>query len=298
MFKLQAPLSDGLPSEFNWQGCTGLLLDAVRMNTLPHELEQWTNPWVYEPLYTAPSMPGLEDLSPRVIKIDSPQHPALQQFLAHGHEEWGYLLSGDGSWQALVQHLRWLTRVRLPHGQDVFLRLADPSVIHAVLSHREHQADATLFGPCTQMLMPDGALDAWYLHERPGPAPLAQHSLPYAFTQAQTRALDDVQFRNAVMELDRHMRHYFAHYQADVPQAQRWEHLHALAVRAYERGFESELDITLYANIHGYLGENALQAHPDLDEALSTISMLTPAQRIEKVAEVARCRALGLREPD
>ena len=94
------------------------------------------------------------------------------------------------------------------------------------------------------------------------------------------------------------MRHYFAHYQADVPQAQRWEHLHALAVRAYERGFESELDITLYANVHGYLGENALQAHPDLDEALSTISMLTPAQRIEKVAEVARCRALGLREPD
>ena len=291
-------LSDGLPPNFNWQGCTGLLLDAVRMNLLPHELEQWTNPWVYEPLYTAPNMPGLEDLSPRVIKIDNPQHPVLQQFLAHSHEEWGYLLSGDGTWQALVQHLRWLTRVRLPHGQDVFLRLADPSVAHAVLSHREHEADATMFGPCTQILIPDGALDTWYLHTRPGPALVAQHESPYLFSQAQALVLDDVQFRNTVMRLDQHMRHYFAHYQVDATPAQRWEHLQTLAVRAYEHGFESELDITLYANIHGYLGENALQVHRDLDEALNLVSSLTPAQRVANVAEVARCRALGLREPD
>jgi hypothetical protein len=48
-----------------------------------------------------------------------------------------------------------------------------------------------------------------------------------------------------------------SHYQAHATPPQRWEHLHALASAAYDRGLNTELDITLYANIHGFLGERA-----------------------------------------
>ncbi|MFJ7316664.1 DUF4123 domain-containing protein, partial [Pseudomonas sp. NPDC098747] len=88
-----------------------------------------------------------------------------------------------------------------------------------------------------------------------------------------------------------HMQEYFPSYQAQSTSQQRWEHLHALASTSYDRGFNTELDITLYANIHGFLGERALEEHPDLDAILKTPSEQTPAQRLERVADIAQERA-------
>lgn len=298
MFKTECLLSDGFPPELDWQGCAGLLIDAVTMLNLPHQLEQWANAWVYEPLYVSPQMLGLADLSPRILKIESPEHPVLQQFLAHTDEEWGYLLFCEGPWQALIDHLRWLTVVRMPHEQNVFLRLADPSVVHGLLKLAVEAGDATLFGPCKQILIADGALGCWHLHQRPGLVPTVPHGTRYQLSIQQTDALDEVSFRNVVVALHRHMNHYFPAYQAHVSGAERWEHMQKLAAASYAHGFSSKLDITLYANIHGYLGEHALQTHPDLDRRLNTVSPLTPTQRIEQIAEIARCRALGLREPN
>jgi hypothetical protein len=81
------------------------------------------------------------------------------------------------------------------------------------------------------------------------------------------------------------------HYQAHATPPQRWEHLHALASAAYDRGLNTELDITLYANIHGFLGERALEVHPDLDAQLKTPSQQPPTQRLEEVASIAKARA-------
>lgn len=64
-----------------------------------------------------------------------------------------------------------------------------------------------------------------------------------------------------------------------------------MASTSYDRGFNTELDITLYANIHGFLGEQALEEHPDLDAILKTPSEQTPAQRLERVADLAQERA-------
>lgn len=297
MLKPEGSLSDGLPADLDWQGCTGLLLDAVRLIKLSRQLEQWTNPWVFEPLYTAAHMAGLEDLSPRVVKVEGPQQAVLQQFLAEADEEWGYLLFCDGTWQELMDHLRWLTVVRMPYGEDVLLRLADPALAHGLLGRAVEAGDPTLFGPCHQVLLADGALDGWHLHQRPGPAPTARHGTLYALSAPEVEVFETVSFRNAVMLLKTHMQHYFPAYLEHVPLAGRWERLNDLATTAYARGFNSELDITLYANIHGYLGEDALNAHPDLESLLSFGSTLTPSQRVEKVAEIARCRALGLQEP-
>lgn len=297
MFENKGSLSARFPSELDWQGAGGLLLDAVRLIKLSQQLEQWSNPWVFEPLYTSAQMPGLEQLSPRVLKVQTPSQSVFQQFLDKAEEEWGYLLFCDGEWQSMIAHLRWLTVVRLPHEQKVFLRLADPSVMHVLFTLAVEAGDPTLFGPCHQILIADAAEDVWHLHRRPGPAPTAQHATPYQLSAQETIALDVVSFRNVVLRLNQHLRHYFPAYLGHLSSAQRWAHLHALATTAYDRGFSSELDITLYANVHGYLGEHALQEHPDLQRQLTTASSLTPAQRIEKVAEIARCRALHLREP-
>ena len=297
MFKSEYLLSDGFPPELDWQNCGGLLIDAVTMLNLPHQLEQWTNAWVYEPLYVGSPMAALAELSPRILKVDNPQHPVLQQFLAHTDEEWGYLLFCDGPWQSLIDHLRWLTVVRMAHEQNVFLRLADPSVVHGLLKLAVEAGDATLFGPCKQILIADGGLGCWHLHQRPGPAPTVPQGTRYQLSVQQTDALDEVSFRNVVMDLNRHMTHYFPGYQAHVSASGRWEHLHVLAEESYTRGFNSKLDITLFANIHGYLGELALQDHPDLERLLTTPSALTPTQRIEKAADIARRRALNLQEP-
>lgn len=298
MFSMETSLSKSLSSELVAQGCTGLLMDAVTLLNLPHQLAQWTNPWIFEPLYTAPHMAGLESVSPRILKITDIQNPVLQDFLAHSHEEWGYLLLCDGTWQTLVQHMRWLTVARMPHGQDVFLKVADPAVMHAVLNNRACEQDATLFGPCRQILMADGIQGRWHAHNRPGSAPEPSHQTPYLLNAAQALAFDDVKFRGVVKDLDTHMRHYFSGYQGAATPAQRWVHLQGLATQAYERGFNSELDIIRYANIHGYLGEEALQIHLDLERILSTASPQTPSQRVEKAAHIARCRALSLREPE
>ena len=297
MIEREGSLSAGFPPELDWQGCSGLLLDAVRLIKLSQSLEQWTNPWVFEHLYTGPQMAGLEYVSPRVMKVEDPHHPVLQQFLAKADEEWGYVLFSDGPWQSLVEHLRWLTVVRMPHEQKVFLRVADPSVMHALLNLAVEAGDPTLFGPCHQILIADSARDSWHLLQRPGPAPTAQHATLYQLSTQEASTLDEVSFRNVVLRLDQHLRHYFPAYQANLSAAQRWAHVHELATSAYDRGFYSELDITLYANIQGYLGEEALQHHPDLQHLLTTASSLTPAQRVEKAAEIARCRALHLREP-
>ena len=296
MIEREGLLSADFPPELDWQGCSGLLLDAVRLTSLSQHLDQWSNPWVFEHLYTGPQMAGLEYVTPRVMKVEDPHHPVLQQFLAKADEEWGYVLFSDGPWQSLVEHLRWLTVVRMPHEQKVFLRVADPSVMHALLNLAVEAGDPTLFGPCHQILIADGARDSWHLLQRPGPAPTAQHATLYQLSTQEASTLDEVSFRNVVLRLDQHLRHYFPAYQANLSAYQRWAHVHELAASAYDRGFNSELDITLYANIQGYLGEEALQHHPDLQHLLTTASSLTPAQRLEKAAEIARCRALHLRE--
>lgn len=87
------------------------------------------------------------------------------------------------------------------------------------------------------------------------------------------------------------MRDYFPHYQSTLNPSQRWQHVRALAERAYSLGFSSEYDITLYANIFGLLGADALDRHPDIATLVNHPSSLTPTQRIEQAADLAYARA-------
>ncbi len=291
MLKSEFPLENGLPQGLPWNGTVGLLLDGVSIEKLPQHLYQWTENPEFEPLYLGTRWAELGDISPCLVQIKAQNNPVLTRFLNASRQEWGHLVFSDQSWDQLVAHFRWLTSVMHPLGEEVLLRIADPAVTHALLAHAETIKDPTLFGPCTQIVTADAALDCWYINNRPGNAPEPDHSKRYRLSEAQLSQLDEVNFRNVVMRLDAHMQEYFPGYQAQSTPQQRWEHLHALASTSYDRGFNTELDITLYANIHGFLGERALEEHPDLDAILKTPSEQTPAQRLERVADIAQERA-------
>lgn len=294
MLKSEFPLENGLPQGLPWNGTVGLLLDGVSVEKLPQHLYQWTENPEFEPLYLGTRWAELGDISPCLVQIKAQNNPVLTRFLNASRQEWGHLVFSDQSWDQLVAHFRWLTSVMHPLGEEVLLRIADPAVTHALLAHAETIKDPTLFGPCKQIVTADAALDCWYINNRPGNAPEPDHSKRYRLSEAQLSQLDEVNFRNVVMRLDAHMQEYFPSYQAQSTPQQRWEHLHALASTSYDRGFNTELDITLYANIHGFLGELALEEHPDLDAILKTPSEQTPAQRLERVADIAQERAATL----
>ncbi|CAI9002614.1 DUF4123 domain-containing protein [Pseudomonas zeae] len=294
MLKSEFPLENGLPQGLPWNGTVGLLLDGVSVEKLPQHLYQWTENPEFEPLYLGTRWAELGDISPCLVQIKAQNNPVLTRFLNASRQEWGHLVFSDQSWDQLVAHFRWLTSVMHPLGEEVLLRIADPAVTHALLAHAETIKDPTLFGPCKQIVTADAALDCWYINNRPGNAPEPDHSKRYRLSEAQLSQLDEVNFRNVVMRLDAHMQEYFPSYQAQSTPQQRWEHLHALASTSYDRGFNTELDITLYANIHGFLGELALEEHPDLDAILKTPSEQTPAQRLERVADIAQERVATL----
>lgn len=294
MLKSEFSLENGLPQGLPWNGTVGLLLDGVSVEKLPQHLYQWTENPEFEPLYLGTRWAELGDISPCLVQIKAQNNPVLTRFLNASRQEWGHLVFSDQSWDQLVAHFRWLTSVMHPLGEEVLLRIADPAVTHALLAHAETIKDPTLFGPCKQIVTADAALDCWYINNRPGNAPEPDHSKRYRLSEAQLSQLDEVNFRSVVMRLDAHMQEYFPSYQAQSTPQQRWEHLHGLASTSYDRGFNTELDITLYANIHGFLGERALEEHPDLDAILKTPSEQTPAQRLEKVADIAQERAATL----
>lgn len=294
MLKAEFPLENGLPQGLPWNGTVGLLLDGVSVEKLPRHLYQWAENPQFEPLYLGTRWAELGDISPCLVLIKNQDDTILAQFLNASNQEWGHLVFSDQSWDQLVAHFRWLTSVLHPMGEEVLLRIADPAVTHALLAHAATIKDPTLFGPCIQIVTADAALGCWYINQRPGNSPEPDHNKRYRLSDAQLSQLDEVNFRNVVMRLNAHMQEYFPSYQAQSTSQQRWEHLHALASTSYDRGFNTELDITLYANIHGFLGERALEEHPDLDAILKTPSEQTPAQRLERVADIAQERAATL----
>ncbi|WP_426206956.1 DUF4123 domain-containing protein [Pseudomonas sp. TWP3-1] len=291
MLKTDWPLENGLPLGLPWNGTVGLLLDGVSVEKLPQHLYQWSENPEFEPLYLGTRWAELGDISPCFVRINTQNNPILTQFLNASRQEWGHLVFSDQSWDQLLAHFRWLSSVMHPQGEEVLLRIADPAVMHALLAHAETIKDPTLFGPCTQVVTADAALNCWQLNQRPRKTADPDYSKRYRLSDDQLSCLDEVNFRNVVMRLNEHMLEYFPAYQSQSTPQQRWEHLHALASTSYDRGFNTELDIALYANIHGFLGERALEEHPDLDAVLRTPSEQTPAQRLERVADLARERA-------
>ncbi|SFP65430.1 protein of unknown function [Ectopseudomonas composti] len=280
-----------LPSDLPWDAPAYLLLDGVSVENLPKRLYEWAESPDFDVLYLETPWAELSDVSPCLIRLGGQYDPALAAFMQSSHAEWGYLLFSHASRDALLKHLRWLLCVSHPLGEKMLLRLADPAVMHALLNQTTQDNDATLSGPLEQIVAADRIENVWHRHQRPGSTVITQQDRPYQLSDNQLDILGEVAFRNILISLDAHMRDYFPHYQTTLSPTQRWQHLRTLAERAYSLGFSSEYEITLYANLFGLLGDDALDRNPDIATLVNQSSPLTPTQRIEQAADLAYARA-------
>ncbi|MGK9066761.1 DUF4123 domain-containing protein [Stutzerimonas chloritidismutans] len=280
-----------LPSDLPWDSPAYLLLDGISVKNLPKRLYEWAESPDFDVVYLETPWAELSDVSPCLVRLGGEHDTALAAFERNSHEEWGFLLFSHADRDALLKHLRWLVCVSHPSGEKLLLRLADPAVMHALLNQATQDNDATFFGPIEQIVAADRTESAWHRHQRPSSTFITQQDRPYQLSDKQLDSLGDVAFRGILISLDGHMRDYFPHYQSTLNPTRRWQHLRALAERAYSLGFNSEYDITLYANIFGLLGADALDRHPDIASLVNQFSSLAPTQRIEQAADLAYARA-------
>lgn len=278
-----------LPEDLPWQQSVGLLLDAIQVEELLSRLFEWAVIPSVDVLYLTTRLAELRDLSPCLVRLESASDPTLAQFLANVDQQWGYLLVSDEPWERVVAHLRWLTVIEYPSGQDMLLRIAYPPVADALFGAK--YPDSVLFGPCQHIFTADLARSGWHHYTRPGEIPPPQHNAPYRLNEKQRDSLDDASFRKRVTELSRHMKHYFPDYQADLTDQQYCEHLQALARRAVEHDFGSEKELYLYATAHGFMSEQALLDDRLIASLLQHNPNFPGTERAETLAHLAQIRS-------
>ncbi|BBI53376.1 hypothetical protein HORIV_57970 [Vreelandella olivaria] len=85
----------------------------------------------------------------------------LTAFLAQGlDDEWGYLIESRAPLEEVGNHLRHMLQVRHPSGGAMWLRLADPAVIAALLLDQSTPAMAP-WGPIESLVCPDAVANEW-----------------------------------------------------------------------------------------------------------------------------------------
>jgi hypothetical protein len=279
-----------LPDDFHWGESVGLLLDPRQVENLVKQLYEWSGaPEVYL-LYQGTQWAEISRRSPLLVRLRDQDNAVLRQFLSNTQQLGGYLLVCDGTWDELLAHLRWLTSFRPPQDEEMFLRISDPAVIQALFA-AEHYPGVELFGPFQRLVVANAPLVGWTQFERAGEKMIPEYDKPYTASEAQWRALQAVTFRKSIGELYLHMQRFFPEYRGDLDPAQRLEHIYQLAMSAVERGFKSEQEIWLYANVFGFLGDEALERHSDIRELLTASSKLTPLQRVDRAAAIAAERS-------
>jgi len=280
-----------LPDDFPWHQTVGLLLDAIQIKDLLRRVYEWCGAPELQLLYAGTQWAEIIHLSPCLIRIRDPYDPVLQQFLANTGDGWGYLLVSDGSWDELLAHMRWLTSFCLVPEDEMYLRISFPDVAHALFAPQCHPA-AEVFGPCQQVAVANDAFEGWRQYYRPGDRPLNVPTAPYRPNDAQWAAFQALDFRHSVKNLYRHITEFFPAYRADLTPRQRLERVHQLADSAIESGFRTRHEIWLYANVFGFLGDEAVQSHPDIINLLTIESDLTTLERVERAATLAQQRSI------
>jgi hypothetical protein len=278
-----------LPDDLPWKQTVGLLLDALQVKDLLQRIYEWSPAPQLSVLYQGTQWAELGRLSPCLVRVHDRDDPVLSQFLKHAQEAWGYLLVSDRPWDELVTHMRWLTSFQPPDGDEMFLRISDPAVAHALFA-ADHGPGLDLFGPCEQILIASSTLQEWTHFKRPGDSIVMHYGKPFMANDAQWSALKGVAAGKAMVRLYQHMRRFFPEYRAELSAGQRLEHIHQLARSAVEKGFESEQEIWLYANVFGLLGDDVLERHPDIARLLNVRSAMSPLQRANSAATLAAQR--------
>lgn len=276
-----------LPNDLPWKTPAYLLLDGVSVPNLAQQLYHWDNP-AYS-LYQSTRWQELSDISPYLIALKGATDPLLAYFRENAALEWGYLLFSEADVHKLWGHWRHLLTVEHPSGVEVMPRIADPAVMHQLFGLAEQANSARWFGPVTHICLPDGVTANWHQHKRPDPANPEPEI--YRLTDSELTALGEIEFRNFVSDLNQHLQTYFPDFMASFAESERRQYAQKIAEEGYQKGFASEQEITLYANVFGYLAGEPVSDNPDILQLLTESTPEAPLKRLERAAELAEHRA-------
>ena len=289
-----------LPDDLPWQSHAYLLLDGVSVNNLQAKVSEWFGTPEIQLLYATTALAPCSEISPCLITFNGPNTPGLDHYLAHSGEEWGYLIFSRASGFDDIRHLRRLLNAQYqPQGLNVWLRVADPAVMHAVLSQATATRKPEVFGPMDRIVLPDVISNGWHHHARPEGSVRSLPDGPYGVCEAQQTKLDDVSFRGVIKELEKHLRTVFPGAGAHLPMEARWQWIHQLANQAYLAGYTCEQDIWRYTTLGLLLGNDVLQRHPDIAALITQSSELPASLRLEEAVALAfsRFQTLGSNRP-
>lgn len=280
-----------LPTNLSWHIGAYLLLDGVRLPHLAKQLHLWPNP--AECLFVTTRWRELLDISPYLISLTGPNDPVLAYFQQNAWLEPGYLLFSQAGSDTLSTWLRSLIVVQHPSGDEVMMRVADPAVIHQLMSAPEHTPSARWFGPLEQVCLPDAMQVQWQAHCRPTHA-MAVEPSTLRLTDQELTALGEVEFRQFVLRLTAHLTTYFPDMMASLPEIERRRRAQQIAQTAYDKGFHSAQEVMLYANVLGYLAGQSIESHPDIYQLLNQPSAFPPLQRVLRAADLAESRSAAV----
>lgn len=276
-------LSNSLPDDLPWDGQQAfVLLDGANCTALPERLKQ-LDPTAHSiALYDQPPFSELRDISPLLVTVQPPDGAILQFYLQQAHEEWGVLLFSRQSAHEVARHLRKLLIVELPEGSSVVLRLADAAVAQALFA----SAEQCLFGPLTCVVTADSISGCWQRHQPRRPE-CPELVTPYRLSKALNAALDEVDRRRALLDLDAHLLTFFPAHHQGASIAQRWPALERLAADANALGLGSQSEFLYYANLMAWLDGTEPAPHSAIAHLLHSPSLQPAGERVALAAELA-----------
>ncbi len=277
-----------LPQGLPWHLGAYLLLDGVRLPRLIKQMHLWPNR--KECLYAGTRWCEMLDLSPYLVTLTGANDPVLGHFLKDAWLEPGYLLFSKADSQTLSAWLSSQLVVQHPSGDEVMMRVADPAVLHQLLSSSGQSSNARWLGPTQHMCLPDSFVAQWHEHRRPAEAPAVEPST-LRLTDQELTALGEVEFRRFVLGLVEHINTYFPLVMARFSTLEQRQHAQQLAEIAYGKGFYSAQEVTLYANVVCYLAGQKVESHPDIAQLLNQTSSQTPLERVQRAAALAETRS-------
>lgn len=276
---------------------TALLLDGISCPDLLRKLYEWDPAPDYDILYLETELKTITDISPCLVPVSAASE-IFRQFSAQGAEqEWGYLIRFNSTREQVLAQLRHLLTVQHVSGVNLYLKVADPAVIAAMLQDESRRAE--LMGPIAEIITVDTFMMQSHRFINPFPTDVA-NTQPIILTEQEQERLSEVDFRRACQGLMLHLDSYFpnAFVQQRLGKVPYWQLVVSIAERAYELGFQSERDMTMFANVLGFLQTDNIdpKQHPDIHTSLYHTSESTPAQRVEHAACLAQQYAASTSE--
>lgn len=286
-------LSSAFPEDLPWtEQQAFLLLDGATITDLPARLKQQSPAASIVALYDQPPFSALRDISPLLVAIAHADDPLARFHLQHAQAEWGVLLFSVAPMHSVAEHLRKLLVVELPAGQSAFLRMADAAVAHALFAH----ADQRLFGPLTCVVTADCVNDLWHSH-RPRQAECPALAVPYRLDPELSAALDQVDRRRRLLDLDAHLLKHFRQFHAGETLGQRWPLLNFMETQASALGLSSQSELFNYANLLALLDSQDIAQHPQIHHLLHTPSLQSPGERVTLAVDMAQRRVSQRERP-